>query len=116
MLFALRTAATTNLKSPFKNVYGRKPNTVKSLLTQKPKVCLEQDDAIQLEPEEFPKDNDSIVFSRHKTKGTKLEGQFRKTDTKITHSTQHTAHGDNGNKTGHKTNRLKTRHSKRTKQ
>ena len=71
-------------------MFGRKPNTIKSLLTEKPKNCLENDDTLQLSPDDFPKDDDSTVFLRDKTKNTKLESQFKKKKGTITNETKHT--------------------------
>ena len=42
LLFALRTAVTANRNSPFENVFGQKPNTIKNILIEKPKNCLEK--------------------------------------------------------------------------
>ena len=42
LLFALRTAATANGNSPFENAFGQKPNTIKNILIEKPKNCLEK--------------------------------------------------------------------------
>ena len=53
LLFAFRTAAATNSSSPFDKVFGQKPNTVKNLLKEKPKTCLENDNTLQLSPEDF---------------------------------------------------------------
>ena len=78
LLFALRTAATANGNSPFERVFGRKPNTAKRILTEKPNKSLENDKQLQLSPEEFPKDDDSTIFLRDRTMNTKLEGQFKK--------------------------------------
>ena len=62
LLFALRTAATTNGSSLFENVFGQKPNTIKKIIIEKPKHCLENDSTLQLSPEDFQKDTDSTQF------------------------------------------------------
>ena len=90
LLFALRTTATTNSVSPLEKVFGQKPNTVKNLIIEKPKPCLENDKTLQLSPEEFPRDYDSTVFMRNKTRNTKLEGQFSKKKGNIVQETEHT--------------------------
>ena len=90
LLFALRTAATINKDSPFELVFGRKPNTIKEIITEIPKTCLETEDALQLTPEDFPKDDDSTIFLRDKTKNTKLEGQFKKRHGSIVAESSHT--------------------------
>ena len=58
LLFALRTAAAANKTSPFEQVFGRKPNTIKEIITEKPKNCLENEETLQLSPEDIPKDDD----------------------------------------------------------
>ena len=71
-------------------MFGRKPNTIKSLLTEKPRNCLENDSTRQLSPDDFPKDDDSTVFLRDRTKNTQLESQFKKKKGIITKETAHT--------------------------
>ena len=89
LLFALRTAAAANKTSPFEQVFGRKPNTIKEI-TEKPKNCLENEETLQLSPEDFPKDDDSTIFLRDRTKNTKLEGQFKKRHGSIVAESNHT--------------------------
>ena len=90
LLFALRTTAATNNSSPFDKVFGQKPNTIKNLLIEKPKSCLENDNLLQLSPEDFPKDDDSTILMRNKTRNTKLEGQFAKKKGQIVSESDHT--------------------------
>ena len=90
LLFALRTAATTNGNSPFERVFGRKPNPVNCILTEKPNKCSENDKQLQLSPEELPKNDDSTVFLRDRTKNTKLESQFKKKRGTIAAESSHT--------------------------
>ena len=89
LLFALRTAATANGNSPFENVFGQKPNTIKNILIEKPNNCLENDSALQLSPEDFPKDNDPTILMRNKTKNTKLEGHFKQRKGRIVSESDH---------------------------
>ena len=70
-------------------MFGQKPNTIKNLLIEKPKSCLENDNTLQLSPEYFPKDDDSTILMRNKTRNTKLEGQFAKKKGQISES-EHT--------------------------
>ena len=63
LLFALRIAATANKYSPFENVFGFKPNTITNIVIEKPNNCIENDSALQLSPEDFPRDNDSTKSS-----------------------------------------------------
>ena len=90
LLFALRTAAAANKTSPFEQVFGRKPNTIKEIITEKPKNRLENEETLQLSPEDFPKDDDSTIFLRDRTKNTKLEGQFKKRHGSIVAESNHT--------------------------
>ena len=71
-------------------MFGQKPNTIKNLLIEKPKTCLENDNTLQLSPEDFPKDDDSTIIMRNKTRNTKLEGQFAKTKGQIVTESEHT--------------------------
>ena len=89
-LFALRTTAATNSSSPFDKVFGQKPNTIKNLLVEKPKSCLEIDNILQLSPKDFPKDDDSTTLMRNKTRKTKLERQFAKKKGQIVTESEHT--------------------------
>ena len=90
LLFALRTAAAANKNSPFEQVFGGKPNTVKEIITEKPNHCLENDNTVKLSPDEFPKDDDSTIFQRDQTTNTKLEGQFEKKSGPIVAESDHT--------------------------
>ena len=89
-LFAIRQAKSANKNSPYEEVFGKEPNTVKSIIIEKPKMCLEQDTALDLQLEDFPRDDDSLVFIRDKTTGTKLESKFKKAPGKITEETNNT--------------------------
>ena len=71
-------------------MFGQKPNTIKNLLLEKPKSCLETDNTLQLSPEDFPKDDDSTILMRNKTRNTKLEGQFAKKKGQIVSESEHT--------------------------
>ena len=90
LLFALRTTAATNSISLLEKVFGQKPNTVKNLIIEKPKPCLQNDNTLQLPPEDFPRDDDSAIFMRNKTRNTKLEGQLSKKKGNIVQETEHT--------------------------
>ena len=90
LLFALRMAATANGNSPFEQVFGKKPNTVKSILAEKPNKYLENDKQLQLSLDEFPKDDDYRIFLRDRTKITKLESQFKKKRETLAAESSHT--------------------------
>ena len=49
-LFALRTSAAANKNSPFEQVFGRKPNTVKKIIIERPKHSLENDQTLKFSP------------------------------------------------------------------
>ena len=71
LLFALRMAAAANSNESFQKLFGRRLNTIKNLLTEKHHTCLENDNTLPLSSDEFPKDDDSSVFLRDRTKNTK---------------------------------------------
>ena len=79
-----------NKNSPFEQVLGRKPNTVKEIITEKPNICLENDNTLKLSPDEFPKVDDPTIFLRDRTKNTKLEGKFKKKSGTIVAESGHT--------------------------
>ena len=84
-------AAAANKNSPFEQVFGRKSNTVKEIITEKPNHCLENNNTLKLSPDEFPKDYDySTIFLRDRTKNTKLEGQLQKKSGTIVAESDHT--------------------------
>ena len=87
LLFALRTAAAANKNSPFEQVFGRKPNTVKEIKTEKPNNCLENDNTLKFSPDESP---NSTIFFRERTKNIKLEGQLKKKSGTIVAESDHT--------------------------
>ena len=70
-------------------MFGQKPNTIKNPLIEKPKSCLENDNTLQLSSEDFPKDDDSTILMRNKTRNTKLEGQFAKKKGQIVTESEH---------------------------
>ena len=74
----LSNSRAANSSNPFEKVFGRKPNTIKNLLTEKPQTCLEDDETLKLSSDKLPKDDNSTVFLRDRTKNTKLETQCRK--------------------------------------
>ena len=90
LLFALRIAATANGSSPFENVFGHKPNTIKNISIEKPKPCLENDRDLQHSPEDFSRDNVSTILMRDRTKNTKLEGHFKERKGRIVRENDHT--------------------------
>ena len=90
LLLALRPAAAANKISPFEKIFGRKPNTINEIITEKPENCLANDKDLKLTPDEFPKDDGSTQFLRNRTKDTKLEGQFKKRQGTVVAGSSHT--------------------------
>ena len=75
-LFALLSENSSDGKSAIEKHTGREPNTPKLRLIEK--CILEKDPAIEIEPEDFSEEADSIILIREKIRGTKLEGAFKK--------------------------------------
>ena len=89
ILFALRLNKQKEKESPFKQQFGREPNTVKSIIIEKPGNVSGQQQ-LNLEIEEFPRDTDSSILVRERSRGTKLESTFRRKDGKILGESEHT--------------------------
>ena len=66
---------------------GRKPNTLKSAMIEK--CILDKDPRIDIEPEDFSEEADSILV-RERVRGTKLEGAFKKVKGNIVDESQNT--------------------------
>ena len=77
-------------KSPFENLYGRKPNTVKSIIVDKIKGVSEVGPGLKFTTSDFEEETDSAIMVREGTRGSKLEGQFRKKWGKIMKEIAHT--------------------------
>ena len=65
--------------------YKNSKNTI-----EKPKHCLEIDKNLELSPDEFPKDGDSTIFLRDRTRNSKLESHFKRKRSTIAKETAHT--------------------------
>ena len=78
ILYALRMGKNADGKSPFENLYGRKPNTVKSIIVDKIKGVSEVGPGLKFTTSDFEEETDSAIMVRERTRGSKLEGQFRK--------------------------------------
>ena len=78
ILYALRMGEKADGKPSFENLYGRKPNTVKSNIVDKIKGVSEVDPGIKLSTSDFEAEVDSAIMVRERTRGSTLESQFRK--------------------------------------
>ena len=77
ILFALRMNPSANKKSLFKRYTGQEPNTIKSLVTNHPRSISEHPE-FSLTEEDFESGQDSTILVRERTKGSKLEGAYKK--------------------------------------
>ena len=75
------------MESPFEKQFGRKPNTVKDIVIEKPKIVSEQE--LDVGIEEFPRDADSTILVRERSRGTKLENAFKKKEGRIVGTSKH---------------------------
>ena len=73
-----KNGGKTDAKSPFENLYGRKPNTVKSNIVDKIEGISEVDPGLKFSTSDFEEEVDSVIMVRERTRGSKLESQFRK--------------------------------------
>ena len=88
ILFALRSEKGKDGKSAFERHTNREPNTPKKAMSNS--CILDKDPNLQIMPSDFSPDVDSTIFMRERTRGSKLEGTFRKTNAKIVDETRHT--------------------------
>ena len=78
ILYAIRKGKTADGKLQFQNLYGRKPNTVKSNIVDKIKGVSEVEPGVKLSMSDFEEEIASAILVRERTKGSKLESQFKK--------------------------------------
>ena len=90
ILYALRMGQKADGTSPFEKLYSRKLNTVKSNIVDKIKGVSEIDPGLKFSTSDFEEEVDSAIMVRERTRGSKLEGQFRKRAGKIVKETAHT--------------------------
>ena len=90
ILYALRTGRKADGKSPFEKLYGRQPNTVKSNVVERIKNVSETEPKVTFSPSDFEEEIDSTILVRERTKGSKLEGQYKRKAGKVTKETEHT--------------------------
>ena len=102
LLTALRQNKKRDGTSPFEKHTGRKPNSLTSVLVDlyKRLNTSEFDRSVNLEKlDEFPRDDDSLVFVRDRMKKGKLAGLFKKKRGRIVAESTHTVTLQDGKKT-----------------
>ena len=90
ILHALRMGKKADGKSPFEKLYGREPNTVKSYIINKIKNVSENDPKVEFPKSDFEEKVDSTILVRGRTKGSKLEGQYKRKIGKMIRESAHT--------------------------
>ena len=93
LVSALRINKGKDGKSPFERHTGRKPNTVTSIIVKLYKELnnLGYDKSVELDRlEDFPRDDDSMIFVRERQRKGKLAGLFKKRRGRVTKETEHT--------------------------
>ena len=90
ILYALRMGKKADGKSPFEKLYGREPNTVKSNIINKIKNVSENDPKVEFTQSDFEEEVDSTILVRERTKGSKLEGQYKRKTGKVIKESAHT--------------------------
>ena len=90
ILYALRTGQKADGKSPFEKLYGRKPNTVKSNVVERVIFVLETESKLAFSVSDFEEEVDTAILVRERTKGSKLEGPYKRKVGKALKKTAHT--------------------------
>ena len=90
ILYALRTGQKADGKSPFEKLYKRQPNTVKSNVVERIKNVSKTEPKVTFSPSDFEEEIDSTILVRERTKGSKLEGQYKRKVRKVIKETEHT--------------------------
>ena len=93
LVSALRISKGKDGKSPFQKHTGRKPNTVTSIIVELYKELnnLDYDKSVELDRlEDFPRDDDSMIFVRERQRKGNLAGLFKKRRGRVTKETEHT--------------------------
>ena len=93
MVSALKTSKGKRGKSLFERHTGHKPNTLASFIVKRYKELndLDYDKSVDLDRlQDFPRDDDSIIFVRERQRKGKVTGLFKKRKGKVTTETGHT--------------------------
>ena len=89
ILFALRMYPSANRKLAYEKNTGREPNTIKKLITE-PFRCISEPSTVKLSDTDFESGQDSTILVRERTRGTKLEGAYKKRKGTLLEQTNHT--------------------------
>ena len=95
LVSALRISKGKDGMSPFERHTGWKPNTVTSIIVKLYKELnnLEYDKSGEMDRlEDFPRDDDSMIFVRERQRKGKLAGLCKKRRGRVTKETEHTVH------------------------
>ena len=90
ILYALLVGKKVDGKSPFEKNFGQAPNTIKSILVSRSKFVSETDQQLRSTSSDFQEDVDSAILVRERTRGSKLEGVFKKKSGRVLGESKHT--------------------------
>ena len=77
ILFALRMYFSATGNSAYEKFTEQEPNTIKKLVTESFR-CISDSPTVELTDMDFESGQDSAILVRERTRGTKLEGAFKK--------------------------------------
>ena len=89
ILFARRMYPSANEKTAYEKSTGFEPNTIKKLVTE-PFGCISDRSTVTLSDTDFESGQDSTILVRERTRGTKLEGAYKKRKGTLLEQTNHT--------------------------
>ena len=87
--FALRMNPSATKKSPYERYTGQEPNTIKRILTNKNRLISRQPE-FELSGNDFESCQDSTIMVRERSRGSKLEGAFKKRKGILLENNNHT--------------------------
>ena len=87
--FALRMNPSAKNKSPYEQNTGRELNTIKRIITNKPK-CISEKPEFPLTDDDFESRQDSTILVRERSRGSKLEGNYQKRKGVLLKQSNHT--------------------------
>ena len=73
-----------------KKFFGPKPNTVKSNVVERIKSVSEREPKVTISRSDFEEEIDTAILVRERTKGSKLESQYKTKARKVLKETAHT--------------------------
>ena len=77
ILFALKMNPSRTVKSPFEKYTGLEPNTIKKLMISRAKLISDNPE-FPLTETDFDSSQDSTILIKKRSRGSKLEGSFKK--------------------------------------